>query len=703
MKQAIIKKGVVLAEEIPAPKVEKGTVLIRVAHSCISAGTEMSSVQTSGKPLYKRALEKPEEVKKVIDKVRKDGLLKTVNLVRQTLDAGAQTGYSVSGIVEAVGEGVSLFKIGDKVAAAGAGIANHAEYVNVPKNLVMRVPDELSLIDASTVTLGGIAMQGVRRADLRMGEYAVVVGMGILGLLTIQMLKHTGVRVVAVDIDDRRLSIAKELGAELILNPTKEDTVMQVHHFSNGRGADAVLFTAATHSSKPLSDSFKMCRKKGKVVLIGVSGMEINRADIYAKELDFQISTSYGPGRYDDHYEIQGQDYPYAYVRWTENRNMEEYLRLLSIGTIDLKKLINGNYPIEEVEKAYDSLKTSEEKPLMIILDYPKNTVSDHSRVVITSENKKNKNKISVALVGAGSFAVNMHLPNIQSLSSKYKLHAVVNRTGHKAKSVANKYGANYATTDFQEILNDQEVDLVMIATRHDSHANYVLQALKAGKNVFVEKPLAINQAELDEIKAFYETEGDKPLLMVGFNRRFSKYTREIKKHTDNRINPLFIRYRMNAGHIPLDHWLHQDGGRIVGEGCHLIDLMSNLTNSKILEVSSQELSPNTGVYSSSDNKSFILKYKDGSVAQIDYFATGNKKLSKEYMEIHFDGKSILMDDYKSLKFYGLRGKEITTSLSSKGQLEELEILHETLSGKRKEWPIELWDMIQTTEVSFLI
>lgn len=710
MIQAIIKKGKVIGEQIPTPNVSKGSLLIKVVNSCISAGTEMSGVTNSGKPLIKRALEQPAQVAKVISMAKTIGLQKTIAKIKGTLDAGNATGYSISGVVIAVGDGVDGYEIGDRVTAAGAGIANHAEYVDVPQNLVMKMPQALDFKEASTVTLGGIAMQGVRRADVRFGEFCVVTGAGILGLLALQMLRLSGVRVAAIDLDESRLAIAKELGAEIVINPTKEDPIKTVESWSGGYGADCVLFTAATSSSAPLSQSFQMTKKKGKVVLVGVVGMEISRGDIYAKELDFMISTSYGPGRYDSSYEEKGCDYPYAYVRWTENRNMTEYLRLVSTGDIKLDKLINGVYPIEQVTEAYESLKANA-KPLMVLLDYGEaelgrihDYLTQEKKVILNHTTNANKSIINVALIGSGGFATGMHMPNIEKLSTKYKLHAVMSKTGHKAKAVAKQYGATYATTNYEDILGDKEVDLVLIATRHDSHASLALQALKAGKHVFVEKPLATHQEELELIKAFYQSDvPNKPVLFTGFNRRFSKYTTEITKHTSKRTNPIFIYYRMNAGFIALDHWVHEDGGRIIGEGCHIIDLMSAIVGEKIISICTESLTPKNEKFSSTDNKSIILKYQDGSVATIHYFATGSKELSKEYMEVHFDNKSIIMDDYKSLKGYGIKVNEITTNISEKGQFEELEALYETLSGKTKKWPIEFWDMTQTTEVSFAV
>lgn len=710
MLQAIVKKGKVIGEEIPAPLVSNGTVLIRVINSCISAGTEMSGVKRSGKSIIKTALEQPENVKEVLSMIKVKGISKTYAKLRGILDSGKVTGYSISGVVLAVGKGVTRFKVGDTVAAAGAGYANHAEYVNVPENLVVKMPPNMDFAKASTVTLGSIALQGVRRTNLKLGEYCVVMGAGILGLLSVQMLRASGVRVAAVDLDEKRLNIAKELGAELIVNASNEDTVKIITNWAGGYGTDAVIFTAATNSNEPLSQSFQMCKKKGHVTLVGVSGMQIKREDIYPKELDFLISTSYGPGRYDKNYEEKGCDYPYAYVRWTENRNMSEYLRLVHNDDIKLDSMTHHIYPIEEVEQAFESLKAEGNKPLIVSLYYGKPNIDNmpnylnEDKKVFINTNPVNKDAINIALIGAGSFATGMHLPNIQKLKNQYKLYAVMNRTGHKAKAVAKQYEAKYATTNYEDILNDENIDLVLICTKHNSHADLSLKALRAGKNAFLEKPLATNQNELDKIKEFYaDGMGNKPILMVGFNRRFSKYAQEIKRHTDKRINPLFIHYRMNAGYIPLDHWVHENGGRIVGECCHIIDLMTFLTGCKLKSICCEELTPKTEYFTNSDNKTIIMKYEDGSVATIEYFAVGNKKFPKEYMEVYFDEKTIVMDNYQHLKGYGLNIKEIRTKISDKGHLEELKRLYESLKGNAPNWPIEYWDMVQTTEATFLI
>ncbi|MDA7548642.1 bi-domain-containing oxidoreductase [bacterium] len=711
MKQAIINRGNISARDISAPNVNPGSVLIKVVNSCISAGTEINNVKGSKVDgLIRKALQQPERVAQVLNSVKSIGIQKTISKVQGIISGGGVTGYSLSGVVIGVGEGVDSFKPGDRVTAAGATIANHAEYVDVPKNLVCKMPKDLSFKEASTVTLGSIALQGVRRSDLKMGEFCVVTGAGILGLLCIQMLRASGVRVAAVDLDDARLKIAKKIGAEIAINLNDEKYVDTIQNWTGGVGADAVLLTAATESSKPLSQSFQCCRRKGKVVIVGAVGLDIKRADMYEKELDLLMSTSYGPGRYDSNYEEKGNDYPYAYVRWTENRNMSEYLRLLSRKDIILDDIIDSIFDINDVGDAFKKLQ-SDLKPLIVLLEYGEFDINqlksylNHDRKIIINDNIKiDKEVINVALIGSGAFATSVHMPNISSLSSKFKLIAVMNRSGNSARFVAEKYKASYVTTNYQDILSDKNIDMVLISTRHDSHANLSLEALKHGKHVFVEKPMAINQTETKKIADFYNSSSSKkPILFTGFNRRFSPYSSEIRKFTNKRISPLFITYRMNAGYAESSNWIHEDGGRIIGEGCHIIDLMTSFINEKIISISCESIDTNNSKFMSSDNKSIILKYKDGSIANIQYFASGSTDISKEYMEVHFDGKSIVMDNYKSLKGYGVKTNQITSSISDKGHKEQLLAFYSSIRGHSTSWPIDLWDMMQTTESTFII
>lgn len=699
MKQVLVKKGQVIVEDIPSPVVSDNGVLVKVLYSCISAGTEMMGVNESGKSLIKKAMEQPEKVKKAFNMLKNQGVDAILGKVKD-MEAPKPTGYSAAGIVIGVGKNVKDIKAGDRVACAGAGIANHAEFIDVPRNLVMRIPDNLSIDLASTVTLGGIAMQGVRRADLRLGEIGAVIGMGILGQLTVQMLKASGCKVIGIDIDDRRLEIAKTTGCDYVINSSREDVIKEVEKITQGYGTDAVIITAASSTSQILSEAFNISRKKGKVVLVGVVGNEYNRDEMYQKELDFLISTSYGPGRYDANYEEKGIDYPYAYVRWTENRNMEEYLSLVANGKINLKPLIEKIYDINDAPAAYESLKSSENKPLIVLLKYDEEKLEDEKKVYI---NKTIKNdKINVAIIGAGGFAKGMHLPNLKRLSDIYNIYAIMSRTGTNAKSIAQQYGASYATTDYNEVLNDENVDMVMICTRHNLHAQMAVEALKKGKAVFVEKPMALNEEELNEIiKVIEET---KLPYMVGFNRRFSKYAVEAKKHIKDRMNPMIINYQMNAGYIPLDNWVHSEegGGRIIGEGCHIFDLFNYFTDAKVKSVSVDSIDPKTKNISQRDNVIATVKYEDGSVCTLTYTSIGNTSYPKEFCQIYCDGKIIIIDDYKKISGYGVKLQNIESAASEKGQYEEL-IEFAKFIKKGKNYPIPLWQLEQATRISFIV
>jgi predicted dehydrogenase/threonine dehydrogenase-like Zn-dependent dehydrogenase len=703
MKQVIIKRGKVFAEEVPAPKVSENTVLVQVRYSCISTGTEISDVVSSGESLLKKALRQPEKIQKIIRNVKSQGLAKTIQKVRGKIEEGLPIGYSASGTVIEVGSNIEDIKAGDRVACAGAGVANHAEYIEVPRKLLVKIPEEVDFGEASTVTLGAIAMQGVRRADVRLGEYVAVIGLGILGQLTVQLLKANGCRVIGMDVDERRIQKALDLGLDQDVNPRKEDVVKAATNFSDGFGVDKVIVTAATSSNEPLAQAFQMSRKKGRVVLVGVVGMEINREDIYRKELDFLISTSYGPGRYDESYEKKGLSYPYAYVRWTETKNMEEYLRLISEGKVRLKPLMEKEYRVEEASLAYEELKTGEDKPLIVFLKYSQEEESQISRrVEVKLKPIKREGRVNIAVVGVGEFAKGVHLPNLMKLKNDYNLAAVMSKTGFNAKSVAQKFEANYATTDYQQVLDDKDIDAVLIATRHHLHAKMAVEALRADKAVFLEKPMALTKDELEKLTiAIKETK--KP-FMVGFNRRFSRYAQEAKKHILQRINPVIIHYQMNAGYIPFDHWIHSEegGGRIVGEACHIFDLFSYFTETEVASVSVDKITPKTNNFSAQDNAVITLKYSDGSVCTLVYTALGSHQYPKEFCQIYFDGKIIIINDYKKLEGHGFKLKKTKSSQPDKGHYEELIEFAKYLRGEAPA-PIPLWQMIQATEISFSI
>lgn len=705
MKQVLIKAGMAVVEEVPAPLVGRKNILVRVTHSCISVGTEMAGVKMSGLPLYQRALKQPENVKRVLEMMRDQGVKRTMDRVMGKLSAGSATGYSAAGVVIELGDEVEGFAVGDRVACAGAGIANHAEVIDVPVNLAVKIPEDLETGLASTVTLGAIAMQGVRRAQPTLGETFVVVGLGILGQITAQMLSANGSRVIGVDLDPRRIKLALDNGMDIGINPALENYVERVLKFTDGLGADAVIVTAATESNQVISDAMQACRKKGRVVLVGDVGLDLNRADFYKKELDFLISTSYGPGRYDPFYEEGGQDYPIAYVRWTENRNMQAYIDLLAKGKVKLGNLYHPPYPIDKAGEAYDALKGEGDKPLLVLLEYPERDGLRITRVPLRTVEATKSGKIRVALAGASSFAQGMHLPNMVKLRDRFTLQAVMSRTGANARAVATQYEAAYCTTEYDDILKDDKVDLVMVTTRHDLHGPMVLQALRAGKHVFVEKPLSLKEQEIEEIERFYSDHPNGPLLMVGFNRRFSPAMQTIRSILANRTTPIVANYRMNAGYIPLDHWVHgpEGGGRNIGEACHIYDLFNSLTGTPQVEaVNAYSITPSSKQWARNDNFVATLKYADGSVCTLTYTALGDKSYPKEQMEVFADGKVLVMNDYKSVTVHGGKHKGWSSAAMQKGQLEELEALSATLLNGAC-WPISLDEQLQASRVSFQV
>lgn len=707
MKQVLIKQGKVILEDVPAPAIEPATVLVRVGFSCISIGTEMSGVKATGLPLWKRALKQPQNVKKAIGMIASQGFSKASSQISERLTAAIPTGYSAAGVVVAVGADVEGFRPGDRVACAGAQCAFHAEYICVPKNLTVHIDDTVSIAHASTVTLGAIALQGVRRASPTLGETFVVIGLGILGQLTVQLLKANGCRVIGVDLDQDRVKLAEQLGMDVGISNETANDVELVNRLTGGIGADGVVITAATPSDEVISTAFKMCRKKGRAVLVGDVGLHLNRADFYQKELDFFISSSYGPGRYDANYEEHGLDYPIGYVRWTENRNMDEYLRLVAEGRVRLAPLISTIFPVDEATIAYETLKDTRAKPLMVLLSYPEQPHGLPAARTITSPATRvgTGDPVSLAVVGAGSFAKGMHLPNIRDMGELYQLHTVISRTGHNAVATAKQFGAANASTDFESTLQDAGVDAVLIATRHNKHAGMVLKALSAGKHVLVEKPLAITQEELEQINAFYaQGRGPQPILLTGFNRRFSPHARRIKELVSARTNPMVLSYRMNAGYIPLDHWVHtgEGGGRNIGEACHIYDLFTFLTGSKIASVTAQAITPKTGYYSATDNFVATLAFADGSVATLTYTAAGSRDYPKEQLEVFVDGMTIAMTDFKSLQVTGSKAAGLETKLQEKGQKEELVAFAEAIKTGG-DWPISLWEQSQVTEIAMTV
>jgi len=702
VKQLLVRSGKVFLKEVPAPVVGPKNLLVQVDRSCVSVGTEMAGIKMSGLPLYRRALKQPHHVKRVVQLMRDQGIARIYKQVKGKLDAGLPTGYSAAGTVVAVGADVEGVAVGDRVACAGAGVANHAEMIDVPVNLSVPVPENLSFDLAATVTLGAIAMQGVRRAQPTLGETVVVVGLGILGQITAQLLSANGCRVIGTDVDPRRIAVAVENGLDVGINPKDGNLVERVIKLTDGVGADAVIITAASASSEILAESFQACRKKARVVIVGDVGLNMARSDIYAKELDVLISCSYGPGRYDPVYEEEGADYPLPYVRWTENRNMQEYLRLLATRRIRLDNMLQDAFPIDQAEEAYGRLSGEGEKPLLVLLKYPPRAGAA-DRVLQVGQPSQIDGRIKLALVGAGGFAQGMHLPNLEKLKDKFDLRTVVSRTGLSARSAAERFGVATATTDYQTVLDDPQIDLVLIATRHDLHAEMTLAALKAGKNVFVEKPLAMTEEELDAIEAFYAANPNGPMLMTGFNRRFSQAAVAAQAAMKDRTSPMIVNYRMNAGYIPSDHWVHgpHGGGRNVGEACHIYDLFNALTGSQPVDVHACTIVPTSDHWRRDDNFVATVRYADGSVCTLTYTSMGAKSFPKERADIFVDGKVLVLDDYKQLTVTGGKGgwKGLTIE---KGQLEELKALAEAFKPNGQ-WPISLADQLSATRVSYAV
>lgn len=671
MKQLLMKQGNIFIEDVPDPTPEPLYHIVRVSHSCISTGTELSGLKTTAMPLWKRALKEPEKIKKALTMLVSKGFSKTKSIIQGKLTSGSPLGYSAAGFIE----GTNV-----RVACAGAQFANHAEIIQVPENLIVPIPETLGFAPASTVALGAIALQGIRRAQPTLGETFAVIGLGFLGQVTAQMLMTNGCKVIGMDLDQNRVALAKSFGVET----TPVSQVLQTSQ------VDGVIITAASSSSEVISTAFKLCRKKGRVVLVGDVGLNLKRADFYQKELDFLISTSYGPGRYDDRYEEKGLDYPIGYVRWTENRNMEEYLRLLAEKKVNIEPLIDSVFPIENAADGYKHLREAEPRPLLILLSYPPSAIQQ--KVIANPEAPKaKKGQIRLAVIGAGGFAKEMHLPNLQSLK-EYNLRAVVSRSGHNAKATAKQFEAAYSTTNYKEVLQDPEVDAVLIATRHSLHAEMALNALKAGKHVLLEKPMALTRAQMESILEFYAKTPDAPLLLTGFNRRFSKYGKEIFNQVQNRSKPMILNYRMNAGFLPPEHWVHGEdgGGRNIGEACHIYDLFTYLTGSKVIKIDVQSIRSETN-----DNFIASMTFQDGSIATLTYTSLGSKEHPKEKLEVYCDGKVMEMIDYKSLSM-----PKMESGLAEKGQREELIAFSKAIQ-EGGSWPIPLWQQAQAMEIAF--
>lgn len=704
MKQVLIKNGKALLSDVPAPRPGARQVLVQVAASCISVGTEMSGVRASDAPLWKRALKDPSKVRRTIGMALEKGVSHTAAQVRGRLAEGLAVGYSAAGTVIELGSGVADFAVGERVAVAGSGHAMHAEFVRVPVNLATPVPPSVSGMEASTVTLGAIALQGVRRFSPTLGETVVVLGLGLLGQITVQLLKANGCRVIGIDLDRERTQLAERMGADAVLVADETSPIDRIARLTQGLGADGVIITAAAPDAGILDRACGLCRRKGRVVLVGDVPITIDRAAIYAKELDFFISTSYGPGRYDQVYEDKGLDYPAAYVRWTENRNMAAYLDLIAEGRIDVKPLIAREVPVTDAGAAYAALGSETPRPLAIILTYPMDAEQPCRKIDGAVAWKRKNDAIRVGLSGASGFAQGVLIPAMAELAKDFQIRAVQSATGHRAKHVADMNAAAYSCTEFENLLEDVDIDLILIAGRHAEHAPRAIEALKAGKHVFTEKPLALCEEELAPIEEFYRSwEADRPLLMTGFNRRFSPAVIALAERLKSRTGPLVAVYRMNAGAVPHTHWTQgpEGGGRNIGEACHIYDLFTALTGATMSHVSVAAIGKEDPRQKKNENFSASFTFCDGSLCTLVYTSLGSAQWPKEAMEVCADGAVYAIDDYKSLRASGT-SEPLWEGTQDKGHTGELAALAHALKGGSG-WPIPLWQQLQATRMSFAV
>jgi predicted dehydrogenase len=690
MKQIIqsFKTGETILEEVPAPKVSKGQVLIQTTCSLVSLGTERMLVEFGKSNLISKARQQPDKVKQVLDKIKSEGLIPTLEAVFNKLGEPLPLGYCNVGRVIAVGEGVRDFKVGDRVASNG----NHAEYVCIPVNLVAHIPEGVRDEEAVFTVIGSIGLQGIRLINPTLGETVVVVGLGLIGLLATQLLIANGCKVIGVDIDPEKLELAKQWGV-IPCNPLIDDVVKFVEANTQDVGADAVLITASTKTDEVISQAAKMSRKRGRIVLVGVIGLNISRADFYEKELSFQVSCSYGPGRYDDGYEQRGLDYPLPFVRWTEKRNFEAVLQAIESRKLIVDDMISEVIDLDNYKEIYGDI--GAKKTIASILKYKEkeNINPEHSIELRSVDFKGSKGVIGI--IGAGNFTKMTMLPALKESGAYFK--CIASAGGLSGTLLAKKYGFSLATTDYQQILNDEDIDLVMITTRHDKHASMVIETLAAGKNVFVEKPLAINVQQLNEVisanKSAYTT------LTVGFNRRFSPHARKVKGLIGEA--PMNVIATMNAGYIPANIWVHDmqaGGGRIIGEACHFIDLITYFTGSMVKSVCMNAMSVNPA--ENTDNASILLKYENGSTGVINYFANGSKAYAKERIEVYSQERTAIIDNFRKTSGFGFKGfSSLKTKLDKGHKSQFAELIQRVKTGGKALIPFD--DIVNTTKASF--
>ncbi len=645
--------------DAPIPALQQGHVLVRTHRTLISAGTERMLIDFGRASMLDRAREQPDKVKMLLDKVRTDGLVAAIDAVRSKLDQPLALGYCNVGTVIEVGEGVNQFRPGDRVVSNGS----HAGVVNVPKNLCARIPDNVDYESAVFTVLGAIGLQGLRLAQPTLGETVVVTGLGLIGLMTVQMLRAHGCRVMGIDYDPQRLEMAHQFGAYAVDSSSGDDLVMRAVDFSRGRGVDAVIITASTDSSEPVSQAAKMCRRRGRIVLVGITGLKLSRHDFYEKEITFQVSCSYGPGRYDASYEQKGQDYPVGLVRWTEQRNFEAVLDLMASNALNVAPLITHRFSIERAETAYSVL-TSGEPSLGIVLQYPEagsNEETDSRTVVLDGTRSFGlATKPVVGCIGAGNYGGRILIPALAKAG--VELHTVVTTNGLNAVHYGKKFGFAKVSTCTDELFAQKEINTLFIATRHDSHARLASEALRSGRHVYVEKPLALNLEQLTEVETAYAesaAQGAAPIILVGFNRRFSPHVQRMRELLRGMQGPKSLSLLMNAGAIRPDHWTQDPqvgGGRILGEACHFIDLARFLVGARIVGASAGAMRGGNGAAPSLDTVQISLEFEDGSIASIQYYANGHRSFPKERVEVFASGRILQMENFRVLRGFGCPG-----------------------------------------------
>ena len=699
MKQLIqsFKTGELGLFDVPAPLCQENGVLVQTTVSLVSAGTEKMLVDFAKKSMLAKAKDRPDLVKQVVGKMKKEGVKNTLEKVFTKLDTPIPLGYSLAGRVLEVGKNMSGINIGDRVACGGAGYANHSEINYVPKNLMVKIPDGVDDVDASFVTVGAIALQGVRQTEPKLGERVAVIGLGLLGQLAVQLLKANGCKVIGSDVDPDKIELALKMGADAACHAG--DLIQKADEFSNGYGVDAVIIAASTSSNQPVIDAAEISRMRGRVVFLGMVGMDIPRNDYYKKELDLRLSMAYGPGRYDPDYEEKGIDYPYDLVRWTEQRNFEAFLGLIEEGKISPKQLLTHTYDYNDAMKAYDLLEGKiQEKYLGIVLEYNNEINLDEHKVVQRTNKIVSSQTVNLGLIGAGNFTKSVILPSIEKVDG-YELVGVCTATGVSAEGTGKKYNFKYTTTDSNEIFLNDEINSVLITTQHNNHASLVQKAIENKKHCFVEKPLCIYEEELETLNHIHTGES---IIQVGFNRRFSPMIKEMKENLHGKVS---VNYRINAGVIPKDVWIQDrdiGGGRIIGEVCHFIDTCSFLIDSEVTSVYASCIEKDDLSIPNEDNVNITLNYKNGSMATIAYYAYGDSLMPKEHIEVFANGVSMEMVDFRELIVYrNGKAKKVKSSNQDKGFINEFKAFKESI--KLGQPAIEFNSIYNTTKTTFKI